>query len=115
MKTKADDNKGWKPKAVGSRMLCNDKCGNEFDAAWLDRRGGICRECDLKTQIDYLSARCAQLEKEVAELKKDPSAAYKRYKHDKEQERQRMMMFVGVAKNPSSLEDLTKNFPDPRE
>lgn len=99
----------------GSRMICKGGCGEEFSAEWLKWRGGVCKECELQKQIDHLSTRCAQLEKEVAELKTNVPAAYKRYKHDKEQERQRMMMFVGVAKNPASLEDATKNFPDPRE
>jgi hypothetical protein len=99
----------------GSRMICKGGCGEEFSAEWLKWRGGVCKECELQKQIDYLSSRCTQLEKEVAELKEDIPTVYKRYKHDKEQERQRMMMFVGVAKNPASLEDATKNFPDPRE
>lgn len=78
-------------------MICKGGCGEEFSADWLKWRGGACKECELQKQIDHLSSRCEQLEKEVAELKKDPSAAYKRYKEDLKEKQKRAMAFIGMA------------------
>jgi hypothetical protein len=119
------------PKPVGdSRRICPGGCGEEFSSDWLKWRGGCCRECELQKQIDNLSSRCARLEKEVTELKEQE----KRHKkvmgnvirnlpdyytvvsaREQEEEERRRLMFAGVAKNPISLEDVTKNLSDPRE
>lgn len=98
MKRTPEDRKISIPKPVGgSRMICKGGCGEEFSADWLKWRGGACKECELQKQIDHLSSRCEQLEKEVAELKKDPSAAYKRYKEDLKEKQKRAMAFIGMA------------------
>lgn len=95
-----EDRKVSIPKPVGgSRRICKGGCGEEFSAEWLKWRGGVCKECELQKQIDWLSSRCTRLEEQVAELKTNVPAAYK------QEQTEKMMMFLGVAKNPASLED----------
>lgn len=99
MKRTPEDRKISIPKPVGgSRMICKGGCGEEFSAGWLKWRGGACKECELQKQIDHLSFRCAQLEMEVAEFRKDPSAAYKRYKEEQIEKTKRNLVFAGVAR-----------------
>jgi hypothetical protein len=115
-----------KPVVGDARRICPGGCGEEFSSDWLKWRGGCCRECELQKQIDHLSSRCAQLEKEVEELKEKrhrmvmgnairsgPDPIYTMCEWG--QLNKDALMFTGVAKNPMSLEDVTRHLSDPRE